>query len=221
MPPSTSAMTGKNAADSRIATVRPLSSTRKLATADAMPGLSASYPKTLPVTGLAEGSDPAVVGYYIPIRRNPSAAIAFQFAVAHASAALDKHAKWRFIGLRERSVPTDAGQRVFLEPVPLLEVGVFGGAIDVETNDTIRPASGVYAPGGSANLLRWADTIEIATGEQYIADDAVQIVQLEGLRAELQINTQGCAWIIAIPACIESAATGDAAAGTLAVYCDI
>jgi len=48
-----------------------------------------------------------------------------------------------------------------------------------------------------------------------------QIVQLEGLRAELQINTQGCAWIIAIPACIESAATGDAAAGTLAVYCDI
>jgi len=210
---------GHNSSDARISSMSPLGRTagRALASSTALPAWSASYPKSGTPT---VGADPAITGFWYAVKKNPSTGMAFHFANAHASGASDKHSKWRFLGLRERSVPTDGGGRLtLLEPVPLVEIGVFGGDVDVESNDEIRPKAGTFA---TASHFRWADRLAIAVGEQYVADDAIQLIQVSGMRAEMQINTQGLAYIIAIPACIASVSPGaDAAQATTAVGCDL
>lgn len=180
-----------------------------------LPAWASAFSKTI-IGDLSEGSDAANVAYTIPIRRDAAPAIALHFAVGLNGGAENKHAKWRIYGLRQRRGVITPDLLIH-DLVPLIEVGVFGGPIDVDTSDPIIPANG--AP---ATSLKWCDTIEITTGEQYVADDAIQLIQVAGGVAELQLHTQGCPWIVLAPACIASASPGsDAASHTAAAHWDI
>lgn len=220
---------GSNSPTARISTMFKASGKRFLASATALPTWPNSYPAILGPDDALESSDPAVTGYRIIVKRGGAPAAAIRFCVGDATDAANKHAKWRIAGIRQRPSAFDSNNPNVLlsELVPLVEVGVFGGPIVVNTLDDLRPknvSTGTATPysGAAAQSLKWADRIVIAEGEQYVSDDAIQILAVTGGVAELQINTMGCSHLILIPACLDSDDPGsDAAANTGAALGDL
>jgi hypothetical protein len=185
-----------------------------------MPTFASCYPAISFTDGgmPSEQPDPAN-GYYLPVEREASVGIAIRIANAHGVAAAEKHSKWKVLGVRQRRC-SDSAEALINDAIVLLEFSAFGGTINVHGMDDVRPKGDTtYA---AAGRFVWADDIRIAPGERYVAEDAVQIVMVDGGVAELQLNTMGCAYIILVPACINSASPGaDAAAGTAAAIWDI